>query len=330
MSEIPDLPLFGESAETEGGGVNESPSDHDGQQMSPLQSPEVHGSGRSSVSTSPPAASAFEIEMVEIASLKTHARAYRSHPPDQLEHLARSLRTHGCYRPILIARDGTILAGRGITTAAKEWLGWTEIPARRLDIGPEDPEALKILAGDDEVGNLAETNDRARAEVLKHVKDSADEGLLGTGFDSGALANLALVTRPASELADKDEAAHWVGMPAFEKPVEERCKLVVSFTSDDDRLKFLELINHQGHRHVRGKAISIWWPDKPRQDLYALRFDDLLEIPPDINDNIGLGKGDPEPIDEDDAVRCLVCGGEIGVKTRNCRRCGTKEGETLA
>jgi hypothetical protein len=85
------------------------------------------------------------------------------------------------------------------------------------------------------------------------------------------LAALAYVTRPAHELADKDEAAHWVGMPEYEMG-EEACKLHISFRSAADRLACaarLELDLTSDDR----LTISAWWPPKRAEDTQALRFE---------------------------------------------------------
>jgi ParB family chromosome partitioning protein len=96
-----------------------------------------------------------EAAPVDIELLKPHPRNYRHHPPDQIEHLKASLREHGVYRNVVAARDWTILAGHGLVLAAKE-LGWKAISTAKLDIKPDSPRALKILAGDNEIAHLAE------------------------------------------------------------------------------------------------------------------------------------------------------------------------------
>lgn len=72
------------------------------------------------------------------------------------------------YKPIVIARDGTILAGHGIAEAARP-LGIETVPVTRLDLDPDDPKALKILVDDNKVSGLAEQDDRALSEMLRGV-----------------------------------------------------------------------------------------------------------------------------------------------------------------
>ena len=121
----------------------------------------------------------FKTETVSIDKLKAHPRNYNHHPDDQIEHLAASILENGFYRNVVVASDSTILAGHGAADAAKR-AGLTAIPVRRLDIDPESPQALKILAGDNEVATLAAKDDEQLVAILDELR-KADEDLLGTG-----------------------------------------------------------------------------------------------------------------------------------------------------
>lgn len=158
--------------------------------------------------------------------------------------------------------------GHGVAEAARR-AGRKQISARRLDIDPDDPRALKLVAADNEIGNLAEVDDRILTDMLRGVLET--QGLLGTGFDEQQLAALAFVTRPASELATTSEAEHWVGMPGFEAP-EDGFRVVVNLSTEEDRKKFLEKLGVKVIGHKNGRAWSIWWPERPRQDLASVKF----------------------------------------------------------
>lgn len=214
----------------------------------------------------------FQTETVALAELRSHPRNYRQHPEDQIAHLAQSIREHGLYRNIVTARDLTILAGHGVVLALQS-LGWTEAPIKRVDLAPLEPRALKLLAGDNEIGHLAEIDDRALSELLKAIKDQDETGLLGTGYDDAMLANLVMVTRPASEIADFDEAAEWVGMPEYENG-QDPLRANVSFRNEADRLAFLELVQAGNvHKASGAPTLSFWWPAKANDDLASIRFE---------------------------------------------------------
>ena len=210
----------------------------------------------------------FTPEIVPLTELRPHPRNYREHPGDQLDHLIESIREHGLYRNIAIARDGTILAGHGVAKAARK-MGLETIPVLRLDIDPDDPRALKLLAGDNEIANLAEIDDRALTELLREVREFDVDGLLGTGYDEKQLASLLMVTRPQSEIEDFNEAAEWVGMPDYEV-IPKTLKISVSFKTTTDRADFIERLGLKG---MTDKTICTWWPQKPRNDLDSIMFE---------------------------------------------------------
>jgi hypothetical protein len=209
------------------------------------------------------------VEWVALDSLRPHPRNYQQHPDDQIEHLAQSLREHGFYRNVVIARDSTILAGHGVVQAAKS-IGLDEAPCVRMDLDAAEPRALKLLAADNEISHLAERDDRALSELLKEVKDTDLDGLLGTGYDEMMLANLVMVSRPRSEIQDIDHAAHWVGMPEYEEG-RQVLQAQVSFRNPDDRAEFCRLIGAPPPNSSR--VVSAWYPPKEREDLASVRFE---------------------------------------------------------
>lgn len=209
-------------------------------------------------------------EVVALASLKPHPENYRHHPEDQLLELEASLRQNGFYRNVVTARDGTILAGHGIVEAARR-LGIERGPIVRLDVAPDSPTALKILAADNELGRFAMNDDRKLTEILRKVRDEHETGLLGTGYDDQKLSALLMVSRPASEIRTIDEAAEWVGMPEYDQggvPI----RLVVSFESEEKRREFVERARLKIIK-VAGTTQSARWPTVENEDVHAFRFE---------------------------------------------------------
>ena len=129
------------------------------------------------------------LEVVPLDTLRPHPRNYRTHPATQLTHLRASLQQHGVYRNVVMARDGTLLAGHGVVEAARS-LGLTTLPVQRLDLDPEDPRALQILVGDNALARLALDDEAALRGLLEELH-AQDAGLLaGTGYDEALLAAL--------------------------------------------------------------------------------------------------------------------------------------------
>lgn len=220
-------------------------------------------------------------EVVALDELTEHPRNYQGHPPEQLEHLRQSLTEHGQYRNIVVATDNTILAGHGVAQAARG-LGWSTVEVKRVPYGPDDPMALKLLAGDNELERLAAVNDRALTEILRDVGNSDVTTLLGTGFDESMLGALVLQSRPRHEIEDASAAAAWVGMPEFESGKDDATVLTLYFESDEDRQRLVDQLELTiTRRQERGTGAGAhqrstwngWWPPRPREDLDSARFD---------------------------------------------------------
>jgi len=132
----------------------------------------------------------WPVETIRMEELKAHPRNYQGHPEEELEQIAASLREHGLYRNVVVARDGTLLAGHGVVQAARDRLGWEEIRAVRLPLEPEDPRAIKILASDNEIARLAVKDQLLLGELLREVMASGVTELMGSGHDEASVEEL--------------------------------------------------------------------------------------------------------------------------------------------
>jgi len=187
--------------------------------------------------------------LTPLADLRPHPRNYRQHPPEQIEHLAASIREHGCYRNVVATSDGTILAGHGVVLAATE-AGLDAVPVVTLSLEPESPLALKILAGDNEIARLATLDEVGLVEILADLE--AEGALLGTGFDGDALATL---RRLAEGRGLTDVLAEWEGMPEFEQDDRQSAyHTTVHFATEADAERFFELVAVE-------RRSSFWWPE---------------------------------------------------------------------
>lgn len=213
-------------------------------------------------------------EQVDIDTLKPHKENYRQHPDDQLEHICQSIKENGIYRNIIVANDNTILAGHGVVQACKK-MGIKKVPVVKVPVSPDSPQAKKILIGDNQISHLAEIDDRLLSDMLKDIKDNDFTGLLGTGFDENMLAALAMVTRPASEIKDINEAKEWVGVTDYEEG-DGQFRIVIicdSKESGEELLKKLEISN------VR-KGENTWsfrYPNNKNDDPGALVVEENCE-----------------------------------------------------
>lgn len=199
-----------------------------------------------------PAAALHATETQPLDALRPHPKNYREHPETQTAHLVASMREHGVYRNVVIASDGTILAGHGVVQAAIA-AGLTEIPVVRLPLDPDDPRALKILAGDNEVGRLAENDNAVLLAILGEVAADDAAALLGTGHDDTSLATLLRLVEATGEHVDPMD--EWAGMPDFVQ--QERGSVfhvTVHFASEEDADRFFGLIGID-------RRARTWWPE---------------------------------------------------------------------
>ena len=214
-------------------------------------------------------------ELVPITELRAHPLNYRGHPPEQIAHLVRSIKEFGFVRNIVTTRDGTtltghgtILAGHGAWLAAKE-LGYTHVPAVRLDLDPFSVQALKLLAGDNEISNTADDHDRKKLDMLKRIKDAG--ALEGTGYNAEQIAaDLVFKCSPRDEIPDMNAARIWLGMPEHEYGPE-NFKLVLGFYTEDDRVRVMETLNVRPRKKT-GKTWSAFYPDRPKGSLSDLAW----------------------------------------------------------
>jgi len=199
-----------------------------------------------------------KIEQVPVGELKPHPENYKTHPESQLEHLKKSIQEHGIYRNIIIATDGTILAGHGVVNAAKS-LGLASVPCLRTNLEANDVKALKILTADNEISHMGDANARELTDVLKKIL--VDDDLLGTGYDQQKLEALLMVSRSKDELKQLNDE-DWDNSLDF-SPMDNAIKCVVSFENEQDRLDFFKTL---GVSHT-DKTKKLWWPVKERQKV---------------------------------------------------------------
>lgn len=84
------------------------------------------------------------------------------------------------------------------------------------------------------------------------------------------LANLIMVTRPEDEIADRNAAREYVGMPEYDDE-QAHYKLVINFEDEDVRQEFIKQIEAK-HVTKRNTAWTMWWPDRPRDDSSSVIF----------------------------------------------------------
>ena len=74
-----------------------------------------------------------QVKLVKISDLKEHPKNPRVHPKSALDKLVKSISEFGFTNPVLVSKDGFILAGHARCKAAKQ-AGIEEVPAIFLDL----------------------------------------------------------------------------------------------------------------------------------------------------------------------------------------------------
>ena len=101
--------------------------------------------------------------------------------------IARSLRIHGQFRPLLVQADTNIVIAGNHTLYAALRLGWTKIAVIRLPV--DDAQARRIMLADNRLSDVADY-DRVRLTDLLSDLAGDPEGLDGTGYDDEVLTKL--------------------------------------------------------------------------------------------------------------------------------------------
>jgi hypothetical protein len=122
----------------------------------------------------------MKIQNKKVSELNFDPRNARKHPDANLEALMSSLTQFGQRKPIVITKDGTVVAGNGTLDAAMR-LGWTEIDTVEI---PADWDSKKVAAfalADNRTAELAQWDAR---ELLDQLEELSDFDMNSLGFDA--------------------------------------------------------------------------------------------------------------------------------------------------
>jgi len=147
----------------------------------------------------------LEIVYQRVDALKPDAANPRLHDKKQIRQIASSIEAFGFNVPILIDRDGRVIAGHGRLLACRE-LGWQEVPTLCLD-HLTSAQAGAFMIADNRLTEIAAWDDRLLAQHLKDLSLlGLDFSLELTGFDMGEIdlriASLEDEHDPANDPAD--------------------------------------------------------------------------------------------------------------------------------
>lgn len=113
----------------------------------------------------------MKTKKVKISSLKPHPKNHNTHPASQIVELQDSLKQFDQVRNI-ITWQGYIIAGHGIVTAAQKQ-GIEYLKAVDVSDWPEE-KAIKLMAADNRLSELAVIDDNLLSDLLKTMADPLD------------------------------------------------------------------------------------------------------------------------------------------------------------
>lgn len=121
----------------------------------------------------------YEVKLTKIRDLKPHPKNPRVHPKSALDKLVKSINEFGFTNPVLVSKDGYILAGHARCKAALQ-AGIEEVPAIFLDL--EGLKADAYLIADNRLQDETDWNKELLAELIKDLQ-SLDYDVSITGFE---------------------------------------------------------------------------------------------------------------------------------------------------
>ena len=122
------------------------------------------------------------VEYRSLESLVPYARNARTHSEAQVAEIAGSIRAFGFTNPVLIAEDGTLIAGHGRVLAARK-LGMETVPAIVLSGLSETQRRALVLADNRIAMNAGWDEDLLALELTDLQEAGFDLGLTGFGDD---------------------------------------------------------------------------------------------------------------------------------------------------
>jgi hypothetical protein len=128
-----------------------------------------------------------KIENLAVVDLVPYARNARTHTEKQVDLLARSMKEFGFTNPILVDREGGIVAGHGRVLAAKR-LGLDAVPCLRVDWLNEAQKKAYVLA-DNKMAMHSGWDKNLLANELRQL-EAAGFDLLLTGFEEEEFAEM--------------------------------------------------------------------------------------------------------------------------------------------
>lgn len=144
---------------------------------------------------------ATNVELKPVNELLPYARNSRTHSPEQVSQIVRSIQQFGFTNPILCDEAGQIIAGHGRVMAAKK-LSLTKVPVITARGWSEAQKKAYVIA-DNKLALNAGWDLEVLASEIKAL-DDMDFDLTLTGFSADELGDLIIDLNPEEKEGGKD------------------------------------------------------------------------------------------------------------------------------
>jgi ParB-like nuclease domain len=131
----------------------------------------------------------LNVKYVDIDSVIQDPQNSRLHSPEQLEYIAKSLSRFSQQKPIVVGKDGVIIAGNGTHQAAKEILNWDTIAVVYSELTAEEARAYSI--SDNSIAEQSTWNVDILSTHIEEMKNwSPDIDWGSMGFEKNTIAEI--------------------------------------------------------------------------------------------------------------------------------------------
>lgn len=142
------------------------------------------------------------VERVSVDELRLDPKNARLHPERNLTAIRASLERFGQQKPIVVKKDGTVVAGNGTLEVARQ-LGWTHVDVVRTKLDGNDAVAFGIA--DNKTGELAEWDFEVLSGLLAEI---GAEHQSATGFADYEIEPLLQGSWTPPEVSDVPASEH--------------------------------------------------------------------------------------------------------------------------
>lgn len=195
-----------------------------------------------------------------IGSLTANPRNARTHNKAQIKKIVSSIKEFGFISPLIIDKEGVLIAGHGRLQAAKQ-IGMKEIPCIIADHLTDAQIRAYMLADNRIALDSGWDDDLLKIELNELSKLGFDLNV--TGFDTYEVGGF------IRKVGETDKEAEWKeGMPEFSDAEPAYQKIVVSFDDAESVKKFSELIGAD----ITEKTKSVWYPPKERRETKGKKW----------------------------------------------------------